>query len=71
MLDLDPLHLTAALVFGSIGAVVFWHERKYDLVPQRFVISIALMGFPYFVSSAWLTCVIGVALCAGLFVKWE
>jgi len=71
MMNLDPLHMVFALIFGGIGGVVFWHERKHDLVPQRFVIAIVLMGFPYFVSNAWLTLGIGLALCAGLMVRWE
>ncbi|QQL44993.1 hypothetical protein [Sulfuriroseicoccus oceanibius] len=70
-MNLDPMHLVLALIFGGIGAVVFWHERKHDLVPQRFIIAIALMGYPYFVSTAWITLVIGLVLCAGLMVRWE
>ncbi len=53
------------MVFGLIGYVAFRHGRKRDR-PVTLWIGIALMLYPYVVSSTWLLYVVGVALCIGI-----
>jgi hypothetical protein len=55
--------LICGLIFGSIGIGFFvYGKRQRAIVPL--VCGVALMIFPYFVSSAILLVVIGVALVA-------
>jgi hypothetical protein len=51
------------LVFSSIGVGFFLYGRKQKRVVPL-VCGVALVGFPYFVSSIWLLVGIGVALTA-------
>jgi hypothetical protein len=62
-LNLDGNSLLASLLIGSIGFVAFAYGKKQSRLPQM-VIGVALMGFPYFVTSVAL--MLGIA--AGLLV---
>jgi drug/metabolite transporter (DMT)-like permease len=61
------MDLFAGLVFGAIGTgYLVYAKRQYSAL---FAVAGALLIiFPYFVSSAWLTCLIGAALTAAPFV---
>lgn len=63
----SPAALLASLVFSVIGFGVFMYGKKQGLV-KPIAIGVALMVFPYFVSRVWLQWVIGVGLCASLYV---
>jgi len=54
------------LIFGSIGLVAFVYGKKHQQWVTLFL-GIALMGFPYFISSTLWTYIVGAALCAALF----
>ncbi len=55
--------LVWGMLFGAIGVGYFiYGKRQAALVPL--VCGIALMVFPYFLSSAWALVLVGVALMA-------
>ena len=59
--------LLGGLVFGGIGFVAFaYGKRRMDV--RRMALGAALMGFPYFISNAWLLFAIGAALTAAAFL---
>lgn len=51
------------VVFGSIGTGFFIYGKRQG-APIPLACGIALMVFPYFVSSAWATVVVGALLMA-------
>lgn len=51
------------MVFGSIGLGYFVYGKR-QASPMPLVCGIALMVFPYLVSNAWATVLIGVVLMA-------
>jgi hypothetical protein len=55
--------LFLGLIFSSIGFGFFLYGKK-QRSPVPMVCGLALMIYPYFVGSAWLTVVIGVVLMA-------
>jgi hypothetical protein len=55
--------LVWGMLFGSIGLGYFVYGKR-QASPVPLVCGIALMVFPYFVSSAWATALIGVVLMA-------
>ncbi|HVZ72821.1 MAG TPA: amino acid transport protein [Polyangia bacterium] len=57
-MNLSPSALMASLLVSSIGFVLFVYGRKIGRLPQL-VGGLALMVFPYFVSSPGLTLGIG------------
>jgi hypothetical protein len=53
-MNLDGNSLLASLLVSSIGFVSFAYGKKQKRLPQLLV-GLALMGFPYFVSSVpWM-----------------
>lgn len=60
-MDFDPNYLLASLLVGSAGFVSFVYGRKQSRLPQMLA-GVALMGFPYFVSSVPLMLGIGAGL---------
>jgi hypothetical protein len=63
----SPEYLFAAVVFGLIGLAAFRHGRKTGR--RRTVwLGVGLTIYPYAISRTWLLYVVGVALCAGVFV---
>ncbi|MBF0619516.1 MAG: hypothetical protein HQL19_05055 [Candidatus Omnitrophica bacterium] len=55
------------LIFGAVGLVAFVYGKKNAHWPAL-AIGIALMAFPYFITSTLWTYVIGAVLCAALFL---
>ncbi len=52
-MEFDASSLVASLVVSGIGFVAFTYGKKQSRFPQM-IIGLVLMGFPYFVSDAWL-----------------
>ncbi len=52
-MDFDANALLASLVVGSVGFVCFAYGKKQGRVPQMLA-GLVLLGYPYFVSNAWL-----------------
>ena len=63
----SPAYLFGAIVFGLIGLGAFRYGRKRD---KRLTVwlGVALLLYPYLVSPTWLLYVVGVALCAGIYL---
>lgn len=64
-MNLDANAFLASLLIGSIGFVAFAYGKKMRRLPQMLV-GLALMGFPYFVSSVPLMFGIAAALLAAM-----
>jgi hypothetical protein len=61
-LEFDLSNLAAGFVFGVFGISIFRTGKKNGDFAQVFI-GITLMLYPYFVSNAWLTWIIGIVLC--------
>jgi hypothetical protein len=66
-MSLDPGWLFLSLVIGGIGFVLFVYGRKQERWPQL-VAGLALMIYPYFVSSLGALIGVAAALCIGLWL---
>lgn len=66
-MDVSPETLFTAVLLSAVGFGLFQFGRKERRLPQ-FLAGIALMGYPYFVSSvAWMLA-IGAAIVAALWL---
>lgn len=63
----SPAYIFGAIVFGLIGWGAFRYGRRRG-EPLKTWLGVALMLYPYAVSRTWLMYLVGLALCAGLFV---
>ena len=62
-LDLpSPAYIFGAIVFGLIGIAAFRSGRKSGRRTTLWL-GVALMFYPYAISSTWLLYAVGVALC--------
>jgi hypothetical protein len=61
----SPAYLFGAIVFGLVGLAAFRLGRKRGRRTTLWL-GVALMVYPYAVSSTWLLYAVGLALCAGL-----
>jgi hypothetical protein len=60
---MDSSTLLWGILYGSIGMGYFVYGKKQQRV-GALLSGVGLMVFPYFVSNAWLSIVIGIALMA-------
>jgi hypothetical protein len=61
----SPAYIVGAILFGIVGMVAFWRGKKLQNRNQRWL-GVALMFYPYAVSSTWLLYAVGCALCGAL-----
>ena len=66
MLSFELHNLIAGFLFGSIGFVAFVYGKRQDAWTPMFL-GMALMAFPYLVTSTVWIYVVGIALVAALF----
>jgi len=66
-MSLDPSLLFLSLITSGIGFVLFVYGKKQDRWPQL-VAGVALMIYPYVVSTAAMTIVIGAGIIAALWL---
>ena len=66
-MSLDPTLLFLSLVTSGIGFVLFIYGKKQERPPQL-VAGLALMAYPYLVSTVLMTMIIGIAIVAGLWL---
>src|SRR5262249_38909371 len=66
-MSLDPTLLFLSLVAGGIGFVLFVYGKKQDRLPQL-AAGLALMIYPYFVSTVTMALVVGGAILAALWL---
>ncbi|MCC7203536.1 MAG: hypothetical protein IT441_00520 [Phycisphaeraceae bacterium] len=59
--------LVAMILFGSVGMAAFYYGKK-QAAWQPMVLGLALMCYPYFVSTTLLLYGIGTVLTAALFI---
>ena len=63
----SPAYIFGAIVFGLIGLVAFRYGGQRKKPITRWI-GVALMFYPYAVSRTWLMYLVGVALCAGIWL---
>ena len=61
----NTAYIIGSILFGLIGFFAFQHGRKRGNRPALWL-GLALMLYPYAISSTWLLYAVGVVLCAGL-----
>jgi hypothetical protein len=66
-MQLDPAALVASFVVGSVGFVVFMYGKRQSRFPHM-AVGVALMVYPYFVTSVAIMLAIAVVLLIGLWV---
>jgi hypothetical protein len=66
-MSLDPALLFLSLVTSGIGFVLFIYGKKQERPPQL-VAGLALMVYPYLVSTLLMTMIIGIAIVGGLWL---
>lgn len=66
-MTIDPTLLFLSLVTGGIGFVLVTYGKKQDRWPHL-AAGIAMMAYPYFVSTVTLTIAIAAAILAALWV---
>ncbi|RQO53488.1 hypothetical protein DBR47_24015 [Paucibacter sp. KBW04] len=66
----SPAYLFGALMFGLIGLLAFRHGRRQQQ-PRRLYLGLALMLYPYLVSSTVLLYLLGALMCGGLYWAGE
>ncbi|WP_233167933.1 hypothetical protein [Xylophilus sp. ASV27] len=64
-----PAYIAGAILFGLVGLIA-WRLGRREARRKTQWIGVALMFYPYAVSSTWLLYTIGLALCAGLWWDW-
>ncbi|MDH3461924.1 MAG: hypothetical protein OEM00_13340 [Burkholderiaceae bacterium] len=64
----SPAYIFGAIVFGLVGFAAFRYGRKNE---RRLTLwlGVALMVYPYLISSTWLLYVVGAALCAAILLN--
>jgi hypothetical protein len=62
-MNIDANALLASFLVGAVGFVLVAYGKKQARYPHM-AVGLALMVYPYFVSSAALILVIGAVLCA-------
>jgi hypothetical protein len=68
--DFSVSALAASFLFGVIGLWMFREGRRRDHTVSL-GIGLAMMIYPYFVSQATLTWLIGFALCGAAYYYWN
>jgi hypothetical protein len=63
----SPAYIFGAIVFGLIGIGAYRHGKRTGRQATRWI-GVALMLYPYAIERTWLLYVVGVLLCAGLFI---
>ncbi|MBS1984962.1 MAG: hypothetical protein JST16_12405 [Bdellovibrionales bacterium] len=66
-MNFSPMVLLAGVVFGIAGIYVFRSGRR-EFNSLRIVLGLGLMIYPYFISSAWLTWLVGTALLGAVYL---
>jgi hypothetical protein len=62
-----PMYILGAIVFGLLGYAAYRYGKKAELPAPKWI-GVALMLYPYAISSTWLLYAVGTGLCIGLYV---
>jgi hypothetical protein len=63
----SPAYIVGSVLFGLIGIAAFRHGRRAGR-PRSKWLGVALMLYPYAIEQTWLLYLVGLALCAGLWI---
>jgi len=63
----SPLYILGALVFGIVGYAAYRYGKKASLPIPKWI-GVALMLYPYAISTTWLLYAVGAGLCLGLYL---
>jgi len=66
-MSLDPTLIFLSLITGGAGFVLFIYGKKQARTPQL-IAGLALMAYPYFVSTVMMTIAVAVAIVAALWI---
>ena len=66
-MNIDPTWIFLSLIPGGIGFVLFVYGKKQQRWPQM-ISGLLLMGYPYLATTAMSLTVVGVLICAGLWL---
>jgi hypothetical protein len=66
-MSIDPTWLFLSMIPGGIGFVLFVYGKKQQRLPHL-VAGIALIGYPYFATTAVSMALVGAAICAALWI---
>lgn len=69
-MNFDPTWLILSLIPSGIGFVLFTYGRKQVRIPQL-VAGVALMAYPYFITTTMPLISVGVLICAALYVALQ
>jgi hypothetical protein len=61
-----PAYLTGMILFSILGFAAYRYGKKASLGTTKWI-GIALMFYPYAVSSTWLLYAVGAGLCISLY----
>ncbi|MFL6582953.1 MAG: hypothetical protein ACJ8KU_00385 [Chthoniobacterales bacterium] len=67
MPDFGSTQLIGGFLFGSVGFIAFIYGKRMKVWKTMFI-GLALMGYPYFVSSDLLLYSLGAVLSGALFI---
>ncbi|QDK39182.1 hypothetical protein [Bdellovibrio sp. NC01] len=62
--------IVAGILFSTVGWYLYRHGKK-NVNPRNVYSGLALMIYPYFVSGALYTWVIGLLICGYVFYWWD
>jgi hypothetical protein len=63
----SPAYIFGAILFGLAGIAAYWYGKRTRRWRSKWL-GVALMFYPYAISRTWMLYVVGVALCAGIFI---
>ncbi len=66
-MNIDPTWIFLSLIPGGVGFVLFVYGKKQSRWPQM-IAGLLLMGYPYFATTAMSLTVVGVVICAALWM---
>jgi hypothetical protein len=66
-MNIDPTWIFLSLIPGGLGFVLFVYGKKQQRWPQ-IIAGLLLMGYPYVATTVMSMTVIGVLICAALWV---
>jgi len=61
-------YIIGVVIFGIVGYVAYRYGRKMSLQTTKWI-GIALMLYPYAISTTWLLYAVGAGLCIGAYVS--
>lgn len=66
----SPAYIIGAILFGIVGWVAFRRGKKASSAVLTWS-GVVLMLYPYAISETWLLWILGIALCAWVYAKWD